>query len=454
LEQIEKSEVVIVWGRNVTVTNAHLMPYLEGKKLIVIDPVRTAIAKRADLFLQVTPRADYDVAMLLSHFILMQKREDKVWRDAFASKHGDFYDMISQLDIGIILQNIDMNLDDLALAADYLRNSKVVFLVGIGVQKYSTGADTLHAIDSLAAILGLFGREGCGVSYLGDSKLGFENPFKCSCKRVSVVDTAFSNFDTVLVQGGNPAESMPESKRVREELEGVSNLIYFGLHENETSKRARIVIPAKSFLEKEDVRLSYGHQYVTAMKKVVDNEVGISEYSFTKVMFDTLGLRGLKSEEHYINTWLSQCKELNGEFVTPAFEVLPYAKGFGEDGEDTFKFMNIKSFSKDPELRNDEADKIYWLVSSKSRASINTQFQRDNRIGLNPAVGYKDGERVKARSAYGEYIFEVHCSEDIRTDCVVINSNTVGVNFLTPSIISQKGESACYQEVKITIESV
>ena len=32
LEQIEMSEVVVVWGRDVTVSNSHLMPYLEGKK--------------------------------------------------------------------------------------------------------------------------------------------------------------------------------------------------------------------------------------------------------------------------------------------------------------------------------------------------------------------------------------------------------------------------------------
>jgi len=44
VEQIAKADTVVVWGRNVTVTNAHLMPFLEGKKLVVIDPVKTPIA--------------------------------------------------------------------------------------------------------------------------------------------------------------------------------------------------------------------------------------------------------------------------------------------------------------------------------------------------------------------------------------------------------------------------
>ena len=42
-EHIDKAEVVIVWGRNIDTTNSHLLPYLEGKKLVVIDPIQTAI---------------------------------------------------------------------------------------------------------------------------------------------------------------------------------------------------------------------------------------------------------------------------------------------------------------------------------------------------------------------------------------------------------------------------
>ncbi len=62
-EEIAKSEVVVIWGKNITVTASHLMPYIEGKKLIVIDPVETQIAKRADLFLQITPRTDFYLAI-------------------------------------------------------------------------------------------------------------------------------------------------------------------------------------------------------------------------------------------------------------------------------------------------------------------------------------------------------------------------------------------------------
>jgi len=383
--------------------------------------------------------------------------------EEFAPDFEDFYDYTREHRIKAILKHIDLDLGDFGRVLNYLRDRKIVFLVGAGVQKYSTGSYTLHAIDSLAAVLGLFGQEGCGVSYLGDSKLGFVNPFKAECKRVSKVNTEFSAFDTVLVQGGNPAESMPDTNRVKEELEEVDNLIYFGLHENETSKMARIVIPAKYFLEKEDVRLSYGHQYVTPMKKVKESESGISEYEFTKYLFEAFGLSGLESESYYIDAWLSQCKELDGELVSPAYEELPYEDGFGEDGDEEFNFIdefnddfiNTKRFTKyRKESQNKPKDETLWLITSKSVKSINTQFVRDNRVLLNPGLGFADGEKVNVSSEHGEFIFEVKCSEDLREDCALITGNTIGVNYLTPSRVSEEGESACYQEVKVSIERI
>jgi len=34
---------------------------------------------------------------------------------------------------------------------------------------------------------------------------------------------------------------------------------------------------------------------------------------------------------------------------------------------------------------------------------------------------------------------------------LLIYANTIGVNFLTPNILSEEGDSACYQEVKVKI---
>ncbi len=464
LEQIDKADTVVVWGRNVTVTNAHIMPFIEGKNLIVIDPVKTAIAKRADVHMQIQPRTDYYLAIMLARFMYMEDSQDSKWCEEFASDYEDFYDFTQEHRIKPILEYIGTDLGEIGHVLNHLRDQKVVFLVGVGVQKYSTGASTLHAIDSLAALLGLFGKEGSGVHYLGHSKLGFDNPFDVSCKTVSKVVTNFSEFDTVLVQGGNPASSMPDSTRVQEELDKVENLIYFGLYENETSKRAKIVIPAKNFFEKEDVRLSYGHHYIEKMNKVVDSEIGISEYDFTKYLFDAFNLDGLESEEAYIATWLEQCEEDDkGNLISSAYEEIPYEEGFGEGGDDEFEFIedydddfiNTKSLTKvRTSKKNQLSQDTLWLISPKTHKALNTQFKRNNTVQLHPSLGYSEGERVKVSSEYGSVVLKVVLTEDVRQNCIVITSNTVGINNLTPSMVSNEGENACYQEVKISVEKV
>jgi len=445
LEQIRKADTIVVWGRNITVTNAHMMPFIEGKNIIVIDPVKTAIAKKADLHLQIEPRTDYYLAMMLARLIYEEESHDTAWIETFTSRYKDFYELIQGYTIPSTLAHIGIDLEAIGLMLNYLRDKKVVFLVGTGVQKYVIGASTLHAIDSLAALLGLFGKEGSGVHYLGNSKLGFENPFAVQCKTVSKVLTAFSEFDTVLVQGGNPAESMPNSTRVREEIDKVENLIYFGLYENETSKRAKIVIPAKNFFEKEDVRLSYGHQYVEKMNRVVQSEIGISEYDFNKRLFDAFEFEGLESESSYIKKWLRQCIEKHGHYISPAYEERPYVKGFGEDGDDLFEFIKVydDDFIKDEKL---------WLLSPKTNKALNTQFKRDNKVKLHPSLGYAEGEMVRITSDYGTIDLEVVLNEDLLFNCVVVTSNTLGLNVLTPAMVSDEGENACYQDVQITLE--
>ena len=463
-EQIAKAEVVVVWGRNLPVTNAHLMPFIEGKKLVVIDPRRTTLAKKADLHIQLKPRSDVYLALMLARFLTMEDTQNDAWLQEWGTEFDEFYDFTRTFRIKAILAYMGLSLDDIGDLLTYLQRDRVVFLVGGGVQKYSIGHYALWAIDSLAATLGLFGREGCGVSFLGSSRQGFENPFAVKLPTVPVVTTPFEKFDTVLVQGGNPAESMPDSGRVIASLEQVKNLIYFGLYENETSSLARIVIPAKSFLEKNDLRLSYGHQYVTPMRKALESELGISEYTFTAEIFRRLGLEGLRSEEEYLEHWLRQCPEIDGERVLPDYEPLPYAEGFGEEGGEEFVFMDdfdddfedIKRFRKARFAKQgfeEEAIEEYWLLTPKQSKSLNTQFVRSHRVHLPPSAGFTEGERVVVSSEYGEHEFEAHIDGELRDDCVMIPAGTVGVNTLTPSILSEEGDGACYQEVKVRVRS-
>jgi anaerobic selenocysteine-containing dehydrogenase len=459
-EQIAKAEVVVVWGKNLTVTASHLMPYIKGKKIIVIDPILTPIAQKADIHLQIQPRTDFYIAIMLARFAIMGDHQE---RSLDPELLEEFYDFTREFRIRPILEYIDTDLEGLGQILEMIVGRRTVFLVGNGVQKYSTGHYVLQAIDSLAKVLGLFGREGCGVAFLGNSKLGFGNPFTAKGNKVSKVATPFGAFETVLIQGGNPVASMPNSSRVISELQKAQTLIYFGLYANETSAMADIVIPAKNFFEKEDIRLSYAHHYVTPMRKVIEASYGISEYEFTQQLLDRLGLPPLLREQYYLDFILDQSPKDGDYHRSPAYQSIPYREGFGEDEDEEFTFIeeydddfiSTKQFTR-ARKRSDKESVIdeYWLVTPKSIKSLNTQFKRDNRVIVHPSLGFRSGEWVEVVSEYGKHQFQIQEDQNMRLDTVLIYANAIGVNFLTPSIISEEGEGACYQEVKVRLDHI
>jgi anaerobic selenocysteine-containing dehydrogenase len=62
-EHVAAAQLILVWGNNVTVSQMHLMSYINaarrrGAKLVVIDPRRVPVARKADLHLAIKPGTD------------------------------------------------------------------------------------------------------------------------------------------------------------------------------------------------------------------------------------------------------------------------------------------------------------------------------------------------------------------------------------------------------------
>ncbi len=447
-EEIAKSEVVVVWGRNIDVTNSHLMPFIKDKILIVIDPVKTKIAKMAHLHLQIKPRSDIYTALLMARFAYIEQMDDEEYI-ACRCEDFDFYlDFIRSYPVKTLLEICGVeDAIDVITALELMRDKRTVFLVGIGVQKYYNGDQVVHMIDSLAAMLGLHGKEGCGVSYLGNSSYGIDLPFMKPKESVPIATVDFGEFDFVFIQGSNPANQMPCSAKVVKGLNNSDFVVYYGLYENETSKLADLVIPSCNFLQKEDVRFSYGHHYIAHMPKLEESTSGISEYDLTAYLMEAFGYEGLKSEHEYIESLLEANSTKEGEYLTSkSYEDRIYEEEFLTDSG---AFCLIDEF-EEKDLEGGE----FHLVTCKYKHSLNSQFKRYDKAHLPPGIGFSDGDRVKISSEYGSYEFEVKIDDRLRNDCVLIYSGVEGVNYLTPNKLSRVGDSAIYQEVMVNLEKI
>jgi len=408
----------------------------------VIDPLKTKIAKNAELHIQIKPHGDLSLAMLLSRFLHIEAGCDEAFLNEYATGYEEYYELTQNVRIKATLESIDVTLGQIGKILELVNGKKVAIVCGVGIQKYSDGADVLRAIDAFAVMLGLFGKEGCGVAYLGNSKEGIPSPFQTKAPRVSKVNTEFSNYKTVFVQGANPLSQMPDSRRVKESLSGVENLVYFGLYENETSAVAQLVLPAKNFLCKNDIRTSYSHNAMMLMERVAESKDGISEYDLSAFLCSAFDVP-LESETFYMEHFKSFAENKENIWHVKGRNEIPYSEGFDtKDGE----FQFLEEFDIDFNMR----EKLF-LITPKSAHSLNSQFKRESHVYLHPSLGFEEEETVTIFSAYGSVQLKVKLDSRVREDCVLIYSATKGVNNLSSSKHSLSGKCAIFQEQKVEI---
>lgn len=442
-EMVAQSDVVVVWGRNIHTTHSHLLPFLNGKTLIVIDPVETPLASKADLHIQIKPRGDLHLALLLSRFAMIEGIHDEDFLNEHAGGYKDYYELTQTVRIKATLEAIGVSLAEIGVMLSMIAGKKCSILVGVGVQKYRHGADVLRAIDGFAAIMGLFGKSGCGVSYLGDSLKQIEVPF-AQCKRKTakpIVD--FSKYNCVFVQGANPLAQMPASLKVREEFSRVKFKVYFGVYENETSSVSDLVIPAKIFLEKNDFRSSYGDYTLQEMKQSRVGNIGVSEYELAKELCTGLEIE-LEEEDAYLEKFRSQIRMAEGVGYRDDIPEIPYAEGFNDD---EFEFLDEVEAIK-------EESETYFLITAKHPKGLNSQFYRPEGAFFHPEAGWEEGCKVMLSTPQGATEMVVKHDDRLRKDCVLIYSGTPDVNVLTPALKSFEGECAVYQEYKIKVEKI
>ena len=164
------SRLIIVWGTNPAATGIHLIPVLEdakrrGAKLVVVDPLRTATAKRADLHLQPRPGTDLVVALALHRHLFESGQADL----AFLEKHSHGWQTLRERAApwtferaaevsGVPARDIE------AVATLYAESQPAVIRAGWGMERNRNGGSAVAAVIALPAVAGKFGVLGGGYT--------------------------------------------------------------------------------------------------------------------------------------------------------------------------------------------------------------------------------------------------------------------------------------------------
>ena len=431
LQKLIDADIIIVWGRNFSVTSSHLYNLVKDKTFVTIDPICTDIAKKSKIHMQINPKTDHELALLFTRFAYMQDLEDSEFIEEFGSGVDWFFDVARNRPIVSYEATTGVPLTLVNDFFDLIEGKSVAIMLGLGVQKYFEGAQITRCIDSFAAYMGYHKKEAGGVWYLSDSAFGYKNQFevKAKNKKVSIPTVDFGSFDLVFIQGSNPVVSAPNTQKIIDGLKKTF-VVYFGTTLNETCEYADLIIPSCSFLSKEDVRLSYGHELKSISQAVkLKDENTISEYEMASFLIEEFNLEKLKTQDEIISYYENH---------------KPILKDFN-----TFEF--IEDIDIEP-LYKEKKDDNFYYITGKNKNSLNSQFAKDDFVYLHSSTNFKNDDDVRISSKYGNANFIVKIDDNIKSNCAFFFTGNKYANYLTPALEDEVSNSAMYQEVLVQIE--
>ncbi|MGH6735840.1 MAG: molybdopterin-containing oxidoreductase family protein [Methyloceanibacter sp.] len=502
---IDGSNCVMIWGANPSVSAPHVHQYWLGESRapkIVADPIRHETAAAADIHLQLYPGTDGALAFAMLHVIAAAGLIDRT----FLGAHAQGWDEIEcQLPActpawGEAITGVSAQLIERA-ALLYATGPSLLWM-GQGFQRQTLGGNAMRAVGLLPAATGNIGKYGAGFLYLnGWDTRGIDADYltaahlkPASARSISHMDLAHRlespETKAILTWNNNIAVSSPEQQRLRRALEREDLLqVTLDLFQTDTANYADYVLPAASFLEFDDVVMSYFNASISAQVKAVP---AIGEALPNQEIFRRLAAAmGLTDPELFetdaemIATLLDQAKPglifdtlaragtipypaepvvqfERHDYRTPSGRITLSGSAFVDAGLPRAPFASAEARPANGELR---------LLSPASKWLMNSSFGNDPKVlkqlgedaaFVHPdeaqARGIAEGARVRVGNSTGAITVRLSVSADVPRGVLLTYksrwaANGVGsnVNALNPGRKADLAESCAVHSINVSV---
>ncbi len=290
-EHVAHARLILVWGNNVTVSQLHLMPIIteaqkQGAKLVVVDPRRVQVARRADLHLAIKPGTDVILAWALAAELERLGGLD----DDFIAEHvlGAEAFMADARRVTVSEAATVCGIPESQireLAAMYHETSPAVIVPGNGPERNQNGGSGLRAVFALPALAGKFGVLGGGLLQGASAafpkttaKLQGDAFISPETRTLNIVHMGRDLLDAELdppikglfIYNHNPVIVHPEQNRMkqgllREDLFTVVSDIVM----TDSAAYADVVLPACSHFEHHELYAAYGQHFLQRAEPVI-----------------------------------------------------------------------------------------------------------------------------------------------------------------------------------------
>ena len=291
-EQIRHSDLVVVWGNNVTVSNLHLAREIQaarregGARLIVVDPKRTRIAEQADLFIQIRPGTDVVLALALAAELERREAHDRTFIDRWVDGYDAYMAHARSHTPEMVAEICGVDRTGFDTLADWYREATTVGVsVGNGIERGRSGGSGLRAAMALQALTGNHGRLGAGVFAKpghafprATDRLQRPDLVPDGTRTISIVDVSRLLLDdaldppirAVFIYNHNPVITHPDQNRMRRAL-AREDVFVAGADVvmTDSMRYCDVVLPASSHFEFADIYGAYGHRFLQRAEAVI-----------------------------------------------------------------------------------------------------------------------------------------------------------------------------------------
>lgn len=293
-EDLVNSKYLILWGVNPAWCSVHSMYLVEeakkrGCRIIAIDPIQTATAAKADMYLQIKPSTDGALALGMAKYILDNELYDGDWMAKNSIGYEEFFGYVDNnitlewaaektgLPVAVIEQ----------IAHEYATAKPANIWIGYGMQRHTNGGSNVRAIDALAAITGNIGISGGGAQYAHLETWGFnyhamvvdppegsqggaDRPINMNNFGADVLAANDPPIKMMWIACRNPVAQDPETSVVLKAFKAMDFIVTVDLYMNETVNMSDIVLPATTLFEAPGINVSYWHHWLNLNEQAIE----------------------------------------------------------------------------------------------------------------------------------------------------------------------------------------
>ena len=317
LSQMPDIDTLFLFGANPTEAHPIVSLWLKkalhnGAKLIVADPRKTWMAKKADAWLNLKPGSNIAMLNGLVNVILRNGWENREFIAKRTEGFEELREKVKECDLDRVVKLTGVAKETIIEAARlYSHAEKAMIVYGLGITEHRTGTENAMAIANLALVCGHLGRPSTGIMALrgqnnvqGASDLGplpatlpgyqsisdanarekFEKAWKVTIspkpglKSIEMLDECKrGNFKGLFILGEDPAQTDPDLHHVWSALESVEFLVVQDIFPTETTRFAHVILPGASFAEKNGT-FTNGERRVQRVRKAIEPIAGMAEW--------------------------------------------------------------------------------------------------------------------------------------------------------------------------------